>query len=154
VKPQPSQPNRPATQTPAITAFRDFAFISYSHQDNRERRAGKRALVKLASLEAEKAHSAPSHALKEPPTRILVIGDSMSVGAFGQSIEQYLATRLGRNNFALFASCGSSPENWLRSEPDYYTTRGYREVSPERQALIDFHDGKPPPRIRTRRWRI
>ena len=88
-------------------------------------------------------------AQKEPPARVLMIGDSLTVGPFGQSVEQYLETRLGRNNFALFGSCGSSPENWLRAEPDYYTKCGYREISPERQALIDFHDGKPPPRVRT-----
>jgi hypothetical protein len=88
-------------------------------------------------------------ASRELPQRVLMIGDSLSVGPFGQSVEQYLETRLGRSSFALFASCGSSPENWLRAEPDYYTKCGYREASPERQALIDFHDGKPPPRVRT-----
>ena len=38
---------------------------------------------------------------KEPPTRVLMIGDSLSVGPFGESVEQYLETRLGRSNFAL-----------------------------------------------------
>src|ERR1700734_1547375 len=76
-----------------------------------------------------------------PPTRVLMIGDSLSAGPFGESIEQYLETRLGRSNFALFASCGSSPESWMRSEPDYYTRCGFREDTPERQAVIDYHDG-------------
>jgi hypothetical protein len=84
-----------------------------------------------------------------PPTRVLMIGDSLSEGPFGESVELYLETRLGRSNFALFASCGSSPESWLRSEPDYYTKCGFREDTPERQSVIDFHDGKPPPRVRT-----
>jgi len=86
---------------------------------------------------------------KEAPTRVLMIGDSLSVGPFGESVEQYLGTRVGRSNFALFASCGSSPENWLRVEPDYYTKCGYREDSPERRALIDFQNGRRPPRVRT-----
>jgi len=86
---------------------------------------------------------------KAPPIRVLLIGDSLSVGPFGESVEQYLETRLGRNNFAFFGSCGSSPENWLRSEPDYYTKCGFREQSPDRQALIDYHDGKRPPPVRT-----
>ena len=38
---------------------------------------------------------------KEPPPRVLMIGDSLSVGPFGESVEQYLETRLGRSNFAL-----------------------------------------------------
>jgi len=78
-----------------------------------------------------------------------MIGDSLSVGPFGEFVEEYLEVRFGRNSVALFASCGSSPENWLRSEPDYYTKCGYRESTFERQALIDFQNGKPPPRIRT-----
>jgi hypothetical protein len=85
---------------------------------------------------------------KTPP-RVLMIGDSLSVGPFGELVERYLEARLGRSNFALFATCGSSPEHWLRSQPDFYTRCGYREDSPERRALIDFEDGKPLPRIKT-----
>ena len=86
---------------------------------------------------------------KDPPPRVLMIGDSLTVGPFGQSVEQYLETRLGRTSFAVFGSCGSSPESWLRADPDYYTKCGFREDSPERQEVIDFHDGKRPPRVRT-----
>jgi hypothetical protein len=78
-----------------------------------------------------------------------MIGDSLSAGPFGEMVEKYLEVRFGRNNVALFASCGSSPENWLRSEPEYYTKCGFREDTPERQVLTDFHDGKRPPRVRT-----
>jgi tetratricopeptide (TPR) repeat protein len=35
---QPSHPQQPPTQVPEDAAFKYFAFISYSHQDNRERR--------------------------------------------------------------------------------------------------------------------
>jgi len=86
---------------------------------------------------------------KEAPARVLMIGDSFSVGPFGEMVEHYLEARLGRSNFALFASCGSSPEHWLRSEPDFYTRCGYREDSPERQTVIDFDDGKKPPKVKT-----
>jgi hypothetical protein len=83
------------------------------------------------------------------PQRVLMIGDSLSVGPFGEMVVRYLEARLGRSNFALFATCGSSPEHWLRAQPDFYSRCGYREYSPERQALIDFENGKPPPRIKT-----
>jgi hypothetical protein len=88
-------------------------------------------------------------AQKEPPARVLMIGDSLSVGPFGEAVEQYLETRMGKSNFALFGSCGSSPENWLRGEPDYYTRCGYREDSPERHAVIDYQNGRRPPQVRT-----
>ena len=110
---------------------------------------GKLRATLLIALLSSGAAAPSGDAQKEASTRVLMIGDSLSVGPFGDLVERYLEARVGRSNFALFASCGSSPENWLRSEPDYYTKCGYRENSPERQALIDFHDGKPPPRVRT-----
>jgi len=93
---------------------------------------------------AARSQTAP----KEPPTRVLMIGDSLSVGPFGEMVAHYLKDRLGKGNFALFATCGSSPEHWLRSGPDYYTRCGYREDSPECQRVIDFEDGKRPPKVR------
>ena len=87
--------------------------------------------------------------VKKPPPKVLMIGDSLSVGPFGEYVAQYLIVRCGRNNFEQFASCGSSPENWLKSEPDYFTKCGFRENSPERQTVIDYQNGKRPPPIKT-----
>lgn len=84
-----------------------------------------------------------------PPTRVLMIGDSLSVGKFGEFVADYLVTRFGATNVALFASCGSSPENWLRGEPDYFTKCGYRERTSTKSQYLDWANGKPPPHIRT-----
>ncbi len=51
----------------------------------------------------------------------------------------------GRGNVAFFASCGSSPENWLRGEPVFHTKCGYRERTPTTDVYKDFRNGKAPP---------
>ena len=81
--------------------------------------------------------------------RILMIGDSLSVGSFGEVLQHHLEGRYGRENVAAFASCGSSPENWLRDEPVFHTKCGYRERTPTTNVYSDFHNGRPPPPTRT-----
>lgn len=83
------------------------------------------------------------------PPRVLMIGDSLSVANFGEVLHNYLVSRYGEKNVSLYASCGSSPESWLRNEPTFVTRCGYREHTPRRVAYIDFHDGKPPARVPT-----
>ncbi|CAN5477287.1 hypothetical protein BH18VER1_BH18VER1_22310 [soil metagenome] len=87
----------------------------------------------------------PRSKLAAPATRILLIGDSLSAGPFGEAVQQHLARRFGPQNVAAWASCGSSPENWLASEPEFYTKCGYRESTPDKPPVYrDFVDGKPP----------
>jgi hypothetical protein len=79
------------------------------------------------------------------PTRVLMIGDSLSVGAFGESVQQHLAQKFGPRNVAAYASCGSSPENWLADEPAFYTKCGYREATPDRRPILrQWSNGRPP----------
>ena len=95
--------------------------------------------------------SGPRVFLNASSTRVLMIGDSMTVGTFGEVMQDYLLTRYGKYNVALYASCGSSPQHW-RSGP-VSSPYGYRELSPYRTALLDFVDRRPPPRV-TRRLKI
>ena len=77
--------------------------------------------------------------------RVLFIGDSLSVGPFGEAVQTQLAQRFGVSNVAAYASCGSSPEHWLRNEPVFWTKCGYRESTPDRPpVLAQFSNGKPP----------
>jgi hypothetical protein len=82
-------------------------------------------------------------------TRILMVGDSMTVGGFGEAMQDYLLKRFGQNNVAVFASCGSSPEQWLRSGPNFITNCGYREQTPRSSILYDFQNGKRPEPVQT-----
>ena len=77
--------------------------------------------------------------------RVLMIGDSLSAGPFGEAVQQHLAVKYGPQNVAAFASCGSSPENWLADEPGFYTKCGYRESTPDKLPVYrDFVNGKSP----------
>ena len=80
---------------------------------------------------------------------VLLIGDSLSVGPFGTTLQDLLIARLGPKELALYASCGSSPEHWLASEPVYETRCGYREKTPSSHKLIDFVNGRRPPPVAT-----
>jgi GDSL-like lipase/acylhydrolase family protein len=76
--------------------------------------------------------------------RVLMVGDSMTVGGFGEAMQDYLLRRFGSANVAVYASCGSSPEHWIRSGPNFVTKCGYREQTPRSSILRDFQNGKQP----------
>ena len=84
-----------------------------------------------------------------PPPKVLIIGDSLSVGGFGEAVREHLEQEFGRQNVAFFASCGSSPENWLQDEKVFYTKCGYREKTPTTDVYHDYHNGKRPPAVAT-----
>jgi hypothetical protein len=81
-------------------------------------------------------------------SKVLMVGDSMTVGGFGEAMRDYLLQRFGTNNVAVYASCGSSPEQWLRSGPNFVTRCGYREQTPQGARVYDFQNGtRPPPML-------
>ena len=84
-----------------------------------------------------------------PPPKVLMIGDSLSVGGFGEVVRKHLEHEFGRQNVAFFASCGSSPENWLQNEPVFHTRCGYREKTPTSDIYRDYQNGKRPPAVAT-----
>jgi SGNH hydrolase-like domain, acetyltransferase AlgX len=77
-------------------------------------------------------------------SRVLMIGDSMTVGGFGEAMQDYLVRRFGCSNVAVYASCGSSPEHWMRSGPNFITKCGYREQTPRSSIIYDFQNGQRP----------
>lgn len=76
-----------------------------------------------------------------PPPSILMVGDSLSVGKFGEVVQGHLARKYP---VAAYASCGSSPEHWLSGEPDFITKCGYRQHTADSDVFRDFVNGKPP----------
>ena len=82
-----------------------------------------------------------SNAPESLPPSILMVGDSLSVGKFGEVVRGHLARKYP---VAAYASCGSSPENWLSAEPTFVTKCGYREHTAETEILRDFINGRPP----------
>jgi len=78
---------------------------------------------------------------EELPPSILMVGDSLSVGKFGEVVQGHLAQKYP---VAAYASCGSSPEHWLSSEPDFVTKCGYRQHTADSDVFRDFINGKSP----------
>jgi hypothetical protein len=89
-------------------------------------------------------YNGPRFATGTGAIRVLMIGDSLTVGGFGEAMQDYFLKRFGRNNVAVYAACGSSPEQWLRSGPEFLTKCGYREQTPHTTILYDFVNGIPP----------
>jgi len=81
--------------------------------------------------------------------QVLMIGDSLTVGPFGESMQAYLLRRFGSARVAVYASCGSSPEDWIRSGPAFVTKCGYRELTPFSSVVYDFDHGRRPPPVLT-----
>ena len=81
-----------------------------------------------------------------PPPSVLMIGDSLSVGKFGETVQAHLALK---RRVAAYASCGSSPEHWLAGEPAFMTKCGYRERTATSDIYSDFVNGRPPRPTRT-----
>lgn len=104
-------------------------------------------LVVIGSFVLANKPNKPSAPL--PPPKVLMIGDSLSVSGFGDAVREHLDDRFGRQNVAFFASCGSSPENWLRDEPVFHTQCGYRERTPTSDIYRDYHHGKRPSAVAT-----
>lgn len=105
---------------------------------------GTLCLVLVASGKTKSTQKKPTPAA--PPPSILMIGDSLSVGKFGEVIQTHLEKKYP---VAAYASCGSSPEHWLRDEPDFYTKCGYRQHTAKTDKFIDFAHGHAPARTLT-----
>lgn len=76
-----------------------------------------------------------------PPPSILMVGDSLSVGKFGEVLQLHLAQKYP---VAAYASCGSSPEHWVSEEPEFITKCGYRQNTIDGVVFRDFVNGRPP----------
>lgn len=83
------------------------------------------------------------------PVRVMLIGDSLSVGPFGRAMEAALQRRYGSRGVCVFASCGSSPEDWLDDTPVFVTPCGYRQTTPGRSIVIDWINGRRPRPVKT-----
>lgn len=82
-------------------------------------------------------------------SKVLLIGDSLTCGPFGDHVEAWLLQNLGQSRVAVYASCGSSPESWLAAEKDFISPCGYRETTPRQQITEKHRNGRRPGPVRT-----
>lgn len=81
--------------------------------------------------------------------KILLVGDSLTVGAFGAEAHDLLVRRYGRDNVAVYGSCGSSPEHWLGHQPPFVSHCGYREQTPQKERVFENEGDRRPPPVAT-----
>lgn len=77
-------------------------------------------------------------------SKIMVIGDSLTVGPFGDHLQNWLLSNLPQSQVAIYASCGSSPEHWMKSKSDFISPCGYREATPYNKKLTKYQFGRKP----------
>src|SRR3954462_4706720 len=102
------------------------------------------SFILVADGKTKKPTNAPGP--DAPPPSVLMIGDSLSVGKFGEVVQAHLALK---RRVAAYASCGSSPEHWLAGEPDFITKCGYRQRTSDSDVFTDWVRGPPPRPTRT-----
>ncbi len=79
--------------------------------------------------------------------RVLVVGDSLTVGPFGTRMQEWLHTNLGAHRVFIYGSCGCSPEHLLAANPPFVSPCGYRETTPQTRRLEVGRGGRPPARV-------
>ncbi len=97
-------------------------------------------LLSVFSNKGACAYSKPDYV---PTQRVLMIGDSLSVGPFGREMQAYLTDQFGEKRFYMYASCGSSPEHWLASEPVFHSKCGSRVKTPKSFSHSEAEKGRP-----------
>jgi len=105
------------------------------------------ALAAMIPLSA----SSPGSSAAGQSVSVLLIGDSLSVGGFGDGMQESLFRKYGASQVAIFASCGSSPEDWLKG--GFVTNCGYRQTTPKDRILHKYRDGKRPRPVKTPKLR-
>lgn len=130
----------------ATTILLAVMSVSWASQSSRGKKNGS-----PASSPSPASKETKTPARKYPiPVKVLIIGDSLSFGPFGEELETLLRSHLGKDEVALVASCGSSPENWISRTSVFVTKCGYRVSTPVESRKEDFGDGGKKPRpIRT-----
>lgn len=81
--------------------------------------------------------------------KVLMIGDSLTCGPFGDQVESWLLQNLGPSRVAVYGSCGSSPESWLAAEKDFISPCGYRETTTQSHITEKTSRGRRPAPVRT-----
>jgi len=122
---------------------------------NRRPRSIKHLSLALASLLPALCGSCATFERTSSPTglsrssKVLMIGDSLTCGPFGDKLESWLLQNFGAARVAVYGSCGSSPESWLAAEKDFISPCGYRETTTQTHITDKHERGHRPAPART-----
>jgi hypothetical protein len=74
----------------------------------------------------------------------LIVGDSLTVGGFGASLEDSFTKGFGTSKVEIYGCCGASVEHYLTDVPVFMCKCGYRETNRRRQVLDNWQNGRKP----------
>lgn len=132
---------RPATDNFCVISLRPLRFSPL-----RARLAA--ALIPLCTSPLPATAPRPAHPVTFRSSQVLLIGDSLTVGPFGDLIEEFLVRSRGEKNVFISAVCGSSPEHWIRPEPEFRSHCGFRFKPPSQKTILGRHENGHPPETR------
>lgn len=76
--------------------------------------------------------------------RVLIVGDSLTVGGFGASMEGIFIKGFGADKLEVYGCCGASVEHYLKDEPVFMCKCGYRETTKRTRVLDNWQGGRRP----------
>ncbi|MEJ6568579.1 MAG: SGNH/GDSL hydrolase family protein [Akkermansiaceae bacterium] len=82
-------------------------------------------------------------ALSKKP-RVLIVGDSLTVGGFGASLEDIFIKAFGTDKVEVYGCCGASVEHYLKDHPVFTCKCGYRETTKRTKVLDNWQNGRKP----------
>lgn len=85
----------------------------------------------------------PKAPLSKKP-RVLIVGDSLTVGGFGASMEDIFIKGFGADKVEVYGCCGASVEHFLKDEPVLMCKCGYRETTRRTKVLDNWQGGRRP----------
>ncbi len=88
----------------------------------------------------------PKAEVVDKPVTVLFLGDSMSLGGFGERLDKHLRASDRVDRMYTYVACGICPVSWLKQPPftDAKTRCGYISIEPTKdpakpKTLIDVH---------------
>lgn len=82
-------------------------------------------------------------------SRVMMVGDSLTVGPFGTRMQEWLQTNLGAHRVYMYGACGCSPEHMLAETNTFFAPCGYRETTPQTRRLEIHRNGRRPASVAT-----
>lgn len=118
--------------------------LKYTHQLRPSTVVGFLIAISLLICGCSSGAPQPAKVPLSGKPKTLIVGDSLTVGGFGEELEQIFTRKFGADKVAVFGCCGASVEHFLKDHPVFICTCGYRETTREKRILDNWEGGQKP----------